>query len=116
MSALNDSLLDVVPDKSFYRPGETVTLTITANSGSRIEADVVYLNQTVTTLTGTMEAGGTTVLTYVPPEVTPRGYGFDVRLLDGDSNVLATASTAFDRCPIRSCRELRLLRTITMIE
>jgi dextranase len=96
VSALNTPLLDVVPDKSFYRPGETVTLTITANVGSGAEVDVVYLNQTITTLRGSVDTGGEIVLTYNPPMVTPRGYGVDVRLLDANSTILATASTAFD--------------------
>ncbi len=94
MSAV-DITLTITPDKAFYLPGEVVTLHIRASTGVQIEAEITYLNQTVTTLNSLVEDGGA-ALTWTPPSATPRGYGVDVRLLNAENNILGTTSTAFD--------------------
>ncbi len=87
--------LDVVPDKAFYRPGETVTLRVTAGEGARVEATIMSLAEPLDTVQANL-VDGIADLTWTPPADSPRGYGVDARLLDGSGNVLASASTAFD--------------------
>jgi dextranase len=90
-----NNTLDVVPNKAFYRPGEPVTLYVTANGGTQVEVTITYLAGTVDQVQADL-VNGTADLTWTPPTDSPRGYGVDARLLDGSGNVLATASTAFD--------------------
>ncbi|MFN8451256.1 MAG: glycoside hydrolase family 66 protein [Anaerolineae bacterium] len=90
-----DTVIEVTPDKAFYRPGETVTLAVTAAQGARVEATIRYLSEAVETLDAPLE-GGQASLSWTPPETTPRGYGVDLRLLDAGGNVLTTTSAAFD--------------------
>ncbi|MBN1287561.1 MAG: hypothetical protein JXB47_19325 [Anaerolineae bacterium] len=90
-------MIDVAPDKAYYRPGETVTLYVTAtgSAAARIEATIVHLTETLAVL-GADLAGGAARLSWTPPAAAPRGYGAEVRLLGADGAALATASTAFD--------------------
>lgn len=90
-----DTVIEVTPDKAFYRPGETVTLAVSANQGARVAATIRYLSETVETLDAPLE-GGQASLSWTPPETTPRGYGVDIRLLDAGGGVLTTTSAAFD--------------------
>lgn len=85
----------VLPDKAFYRPGETVTLHVSASAGARVEATIRYLDETITTLSAPV-AEGAARLEWQPEPLAPRGYGVDIRLLDADGLELATTSTAFD--------------------
>ncbi|MFN8452949.1 MAG: glycoside hydrolase family 66 protein, partial [Anaerolineae bacterium] len=71
-----DTVIEVTPDKAFYRPGETVTLAVTAAQGARVEATIRYLSEAVETLDAPLE-GGQASLSWTPPETTPRGYGVD---------------------------------------
>jgi dextranase len=90
-----DATISVVPGKAFYHPGEPATFQVAATGGTRVEAAITHLAETVDTL-DTALTQGTATLTWVPPAVSPCGYGLTVRLLDQDGNRLATASTAFD--------------------
>jgi dextranase len=90
-----DATVSVVPDKAFYYPGEPATFLVAATGGTRVEATITHLVETVDT-PGTALTQGTATLTWRPPAVAPRGYGLTVRLLDQDGNLLTTASTAFD--------------------
>lgn len=90
-----DTFIRVAPDRAMYHPGEAVTLTVTASGGARVEAEIRYLSETVEELSAQLENGRAT-LAWMPPEVSPRGYGVDVRLMDAEGNVLTTTSTAFD--------------------
>ncbi len=97
-------LLDVRPDKAFYRPGQTVRLVASLDGPTEAEVQIVasiaHLAEEVTRLTRTapLTAGATVAvdLTWMPPPIAPRGYGVDVKVLDRDHRTLATASTAFD--------------------
>ncbi len=97
-------LVDICPAKAFYQPGEAVRLNV--NLVGQTEADVhvvvsiAFLSDEVARLAQVVHlVAGETVtaeLTWMPPVVTPRGYGVDLQVLDGAGQVLATASTAFD--------------------
>ena len=97
-------LLDVYPDKAFYRPGQPVRLVVSLTSPTAAEVQIVacisFLADEIARLTQTLplRAGKTAVteLVWTPPAVAPRGYGADLQVLDGRGQVLATASTAFD--------------------
>ncbi len=89
-----NAAVDIVPDKAFYRPGETATFLITAAGGERAEATITHLADTLAVLEVAVR-DGSAILSWTPPPDAPRGYGITVRLLDGD-RTLATASTAFD--------------------
>ena len=69
----------VTPDKSFYHPGEMVTLHVqaSANDAVRVEARVSYLTATITTLSAPL-VNGQADLTWQPPSDSPRGYGLDL--------------------------------------
>ncbi|MBX3085567.1 MAG: hypothetical protein KF716_28280 [Anaerolineae bacterium] len=90
-----DTTIQVVPDQSFYRPGEVVRLDVKITNGARIEAQVLYLNTPLTTLTA-VPANGHAELTWMPPAEAPRGYGLIVNVLDEGGRVLATQTSAFD--------------------
>lgn len=95
----------VLSDKSFYKPGETVQLTVifTAEVSQPERANLVasftYLAETVrvkeqslTLKNGVQE----TQFTWTPPPAAPRGYGLDLRFISERGQPLASASTAFD--------------------
>jgi dextranase len=84
----------VIPDKSFYRPGETATFSISATGGTRAEAMITHLADTIAVLDVNLDAGSAS-LTWTPPPEAPRGYGLTLRVYEGDT-LCATVSTAFD--------------------
>ena len=88
-----DTLVAVRPDRAFYRPGETVTLLVSAGTGVRVAADVTYLADVIATLEAPLNDGAA-VLSWTPPADVPRGYGLDLRLLDAGGDVVAQTSTA----------------------
>ncbi|MBK8022547.1 MAG: hypothetical protein IPK19_14230 [Chloroflexi bacterium] len=90
-----DTIVHALPDKGFYHPGDPVQLTVTASAGSQVQAQVLYLNTPVTTLTAPL-LDGRAVLTWTPPTDAPRGYGVSVDVLDENGSVLTTQTTAFD--------------------
>jgi dextranase len=86
---------DLVPDKTFYRPGDVVTLNITASEGVRSRVVISALADVV----GELEVDltdGTAALSWQPPATALRGYGVDAQLLDASGKVIAEATTAFD--------------------
>ena len=97
-------LLDVQPDKAFYHPRESVRLVVSLTSPIATMVHVVacisFLSDEITRLMQTLplRAGekAATELAWTPPAVAPRGYGVDLQVLDGNGQVLASASTAFD--------------------
>lgn len=95
-----DTLIQVMPDKAFYRPGEAVTLAVVAavteaKSGMRVEGTIHYLSETIAQLSAPLE-NGQAALIWTPPETSMRGYGAEVRLVDASGRVRTAASTAFD--------------------
>lgn len=88
-------LFDIVPDKAFYRPGDVVTLNISASQGARVKVRITYLADTVAELNAEISNGGA-ALSWTPPATALRGYGVDAQLLDADGKILAEATTAFD--------------------
>ena len=88
-------MLDVVPGKAFYYPGESVSLRVNASVGLSVSARVTYLAETVAELSAPL-TDGSALLEWTPPSIAPRGYGLDVNLLDGEGVVLGSTSTAFD--------------------
>ena len=90
-----DTSLQVVPSQSFYRPGDVVHIDVTTTGGARLEAQVLYLNTPITTLTAALSAGRAE-LTWTPPPDAPRGYGLRVTVLDDNGHTLATQTGAFD--------------------
>jgi dextranase len=85
----------IAPDKAFYRPGEVVTLNVSAGEGVRVEAAVMSLSETITTLSAALVAGKAT-LTWTPPAASLKGYGVDVVVTDAQGRTVASGSTAFD--------------------
>lgn len=90
-----ETTIAVIPNKSFYRPGETVTLHVQASAGSRVEARVTHLADTVAELSAAL-VNGAAELTWQPPNESPKGYGLEITLLDENGSTLVTASSAFD--------------------
>lgn len=88
-------MIEVVPDKSYYHPGEPVVLSVSASGGDRVLARVTYLADVVAELSAAV-ADGSATLEWTPPETPLRGYGVDLSLLDSAGTVVATATTAFD--------------------
>ena len=88
---LRDPTLTVIPDKAFYRPGELVTLHVTADAVGQVEGVITFLADPVAVITAELVDGQAT-LVWQPPARSPRGYGVEIRLVDGG----ARASTAFD--------------------
>ncbi len=70
-----NTTLDIAPDKGFYRPGETVTLQVTASEGVRVEATIMSLAEAVDTVQADL-VDGVADLTWTPPSDSPRGYGW----------------------------------------
>ncbi len=97
-------LVDICPDKAFYRPGETVRLSVKlagqTEADVHIVASIAFLPDEVARLVQAVHlVAGETVtaeLTWMPPVATPRGYGVDLQVLDGTGQALAATSTAFD--------------------
>lgn len=92
--AINPTV-SIIPDKAFYRPGEVVALRVVAAAGTRVEATISYLTDTITTFTAPL-INEQAELTWRPPATAPRGYGIDVRVLDDNGHPLAATSGAFD--------------------
>jgi len=98
-------ITDVCLDKAFYRPGETVRLSLRLHS-EVVQPALVRLTATIThladavgavektfTLTG---AEQTVEMLYRPPPDAPRGYGIDLCIQTDSGTPLARGSTAFD--------------------
>ena len=97
-------LVDICPDKAFYRPGETVRLSVElagqTEADVHVVASIAFLSEEVARLTQAVHlVAGETVTaesTWMPPVAAPCGYGVDLQVLDGTGQALAAASTAFD--------------------
>jgi len=96
---------DIQPDRSFYRPGETLRLSLRLEAQTerpatvRVMTTVRHLGEVVDTLEEprAINSGETFVdIAYAPPVTSPRGYGLDVCILAEDGRELACESTAFD--------------------
>jgi dextranase len=92
-------------DKSFYKPGEelhlSVKLTVTTRQPApvKIAATISHLAKTVQVIeqSSTLKNGAQEVqLPWTPPPVAPRGYGVDLRFSSENGKLLASTSTAFD--------------------
>jgi dextranase len=89
-------IFDIIPDKAFYFPGDTVTLNVRVDGQSgRVVAVITHLTEIVTELEGEIEDGVAT-LTYTPSDTALIGYGVDAQLISADGETLASATTAFD--------------------
>lgn len=87
--------IEVSPDKAFYRPGESIHLTVTASGGENVTARITHLADITAELTA-LVVNGNAELIWTPPAISMRGYGVDIDLLDASGAPIATASTAFD--------------------
>jgi dextranase len=92
-------------DKSFYKPGEAVHLSVkfTAEASQptpvNITAYITHLAETVQALEKhtTLKNGVQEIqLSWIPPATAPRGYGVDLSFSSEAGETLATGSTAFD--------------------
>lgn len=90
-----DLTLRVLPDRSFFLPGEPVTLTVPYTEAGTFEVQITYLDQIVAEWTQPVGEVWAT-LTWTPPPDAPRGYGVRVRVLDPSGAVAAEATSAFD--------------------
>lgn len=90
--------IQVMPDQSFYRPGEAVRWTATASAEStirRFDVRVTYLDEVIAAFDVPAD-DGQAAFEWTPPNEAPRGYGLIVDGRDEAGNVVATTSTAFD--------------------
>ncbi len=93
-----ETTIQIVPDQSFYYPGETARWTTAASTGSAIRSfgvRVTYLDEAVAEFEAPA-ADGRAALEWTPPSDAPRGYGLIVDARDEAGDVVATTSTAFD--------------------
>ncbi|MAU08349.1 MAG: hypothetical protein CL607_00890 [Anaerolineaceae bacterium] len=86
--------ITILPDKSFYRPNDPVTITIRTGAGTHLKAHIYYLSTELASLNATIVDGEAT-LTWSPPPEAPRGYGLSVDVYDGEQ-LVATQTSAFD--------------------
>lgn len=86
----------IVPDKGFYRPGETVKIQVSAPFGVLLDARITYLADTVAEVIAVPIVNGTATVQWTPPLNAPRGYGVSVTILDEARQVVAEQSGAFD--------------------
>jgi dextranase len=99
------SINNLVVDRSYYKPGEPVTITAelkrTTDTPQKVEAVLtiyslmsqVHQESMAVKLEGAAQAVS---FTFQPATVTPRGYGIELAVMDKSGNVLAADSTAFD--------------------
>jgi dextranase len=90
-----ETAVQILPDKSFYHPGDTVQISVIATTGSRVDAHMLYLDKEVANISADL-VDGRADITWTPPPTAPRGYGFVVDIVDDGGKVLATESSAFD--------------------
>lgn len=87
--------MTILPERSFFRPGDPVTLRVSDAPGSRLQIDITFGDQPVARL-DTSVADGSASIRWQPPPDVPRGYGVNARAYADDGTLLASASTAFD--------------------
>lgn len=97
-------IIDVVPDKGGYRPGDPIRLraTVSENGEFTVECRVSHLASDVGTIIAPIAVTHeecSVELEWMPPTIAPRGYGADVCLVDDRGNVVGRSSTAFDVLP-----------------
>ncbi len=85
----------ILPDKGFYRPGESVQITVRSSVGARVEARILYLTAELATLSAPLD-NGEAVLAWQPPAQAPRGYGLSVTIYDAAGMPVALQTSAFD--------------------
>jgi dextranase len=99
------TIVDVTLDRAFYKPDESVTLSIQLQSqvdrpvSARLTVAISHLADPVDELDQafTLSGGQQTVeVTYKPPPDAPRGYGADLCIETDDGARLACSTTAFD--------------------
>ncbi len=99
------NILDLQFNKAFYRPGETVHITLRIESEpdqpvkARIKTSITHLTDLIgqTEDEITLQSGIQTVhFTFLPPKETPRGYGWDVQIVSLQGKMLASTWAAFD--------------------
>ncbi|MBI2846016.1 MAG: hypothetical protein HYX86_05665 [Chloroflexi bacterium] len=103
---MNGLVVDLRPDRAYFRPKEEVSLTwLLRNQGKeelhlRLVAEIFYLSDQeglLETTASVPAGGGTSVqLTWKPTRPVPAGYGVEGRVLDSAVRVVARCSTAFD--------------------
>ena len=86
----------IVPDKGFYRPGETVNIRVSAPAGKLLDARITYLADTVAEIFAVPIVDNTATIQWTPPLDAPRGYGVTVTIFDEARQVVAEQSGAFD--------------------
>lgn len=101
----NIVIKDVVVNRSYYHPGEEVSITVDLGnlSGENTEVAVVlsvkYLMNEVHQEKRKVDVGAGTervTFSYLPPRETPAGYGVEISVLNSGGTILAEDSTAFD--------------------
>ncbi|MCL1600779.1 MAG: glycoside hydrolase family 66 protein [Actinomycetia bacterium] len=97
-------LVDVCPDKGFYRAGDTVLLSaaVSGTGAFTVECQISHLATKVAAITAPILVTGdegTVGFEWLPPPVAPRGYGVDVQLIDRLGHTVDSYSTAFDVLP-----------------
>lgn len=98
-------IIEVRLDRSFYRPGERIAISVHIKSQVqepstvRLTAAIRHLTKVVGDIERTIgirDGEATFKIDYTPPAIAPRGYGLDLCLETEDGRELACESTAFD--------------------
>ncbi len=82
-------------DRAFYHPGETMHAQIVVPAGAKITATISDKSETVATLEASV-IDGKASLEWTPPATAPHGYGLDVQVTDVGGQTVSSLSTAFD--------------------
>lgn len=98
------TILDFRPDQAYYRPGQPVNLLLRLQASQpgelALELKVSFLDEIIDTLSRKVTVSETgqpfeTEINLTLPPETPRGYGFELTVKNGETTVIA-ASTACD--------------------
>jgi dextranase len=101
----NNHITSIEFSKSFYRPGETVQLSVHLQSDVENPIDVrlyiviTHLSEVVDKFSEDLVLVGgdnTMSFSFTPPEAAPRGYGLDLHLENTSGVLLDSATGAFD--------------------
>lgn len=90
-----ETMVMIIPNQAFYRPGDSVNLHVQTASGAMVEATIRYLTTVLETVTVPV-VDGAAEISWTPPALAPRGYGVDVLVLDEAGKVIGETSGAFD--------------------
>ncbi|MBI1278621.1 MAG: hypothetical protein GC179_10890 [Anaerolineaceae bacterium] len=82
-------------DRAFYHPGETMHAQILVTAGTKVSATISDKSEIIATFESAVR-DGKAALEWTPPAAAPRGYGLDIQVTNADGKTVGSLSTAFD--------------------